>query len=116
MRGPPPAGARLGLYRHGDTVSEHTALELCALPAFPASWLIVPSPAGDALTLAWGDACTLEKLERANRWDAAQMARFQADWFPASQAQELLCLTSFLNLTHAGSRVLRLRPKKSYKL
>ena len=86
MRGPPPAGARLGLYRHGDTVSEQTALELFALPAFPESWLILPSPAGDSLTLAWGDACTLEELQRATAWNAVQMARFQADRLPVGRA------------------------------
>ncbi|WP_407569101.1 hypothetical protein [Deinococcus altitudinis] len=83
MRGPPPQGARLGLYRHGDTVSEAAALELCA---FPGSWLILPAPSGDALTLAWGDACTLEELERASAWNAVQLARFEADRLPVGRA------------------------------
>ena len=78
MRGPPPPGARLGLYRHGDTVSERAALELLARPDFAEHWAIVPSEDGAALTLAWGDACTLEELERVNAWNAAQMAVFRA--------------------------------------
>ncbi|WP_424951013.1 hypothetical protein [Deinococcus sp.] len=86
MRGPPPAGARLGLYRHGDTVSETAALELCALPAFADHWAIVPSEDGAALTLAWGDACTLEELGRASHWNAAQIARFEADRLPPARA------------------------------
>jgi len=57
VRGKPPAGARLGLYRHGDTVSERAALELLARPDFPDSWVILPSADGAGLTLAWGDAC-----------------------------------------------------------
>lgn len=86
MRGPPTAGARLGLYQHGDTVSEAAALELCALPAFAAHWLIVPTLEGDALTLAWGDACTLEELERVNAWNAAQAARLRADRLPVGRS------------------------------
>ena len=70
MKGAPP-DARLGLYRHGDTVSEAAALELCALPAFPDSWLILPSMEGDGMTLAWGDACTTAELEQASSWNAA---------------------------------------------
>ena len=34
MRQPPPLNARLGLYRHGDTVSERAALELVSRPDF----------------------------------------------------------------------------------
>ena len=45
-------GARLGLYRHGDTVSERTALELLARPDFAEHWAILPSEDGAALTLA----------------------------------------------------------------
>ena len=86
MKGPPPPGARLGLYRHGDTVSEVTALELCALPTFAAQWLILPTLEGDALTLAWGDACTTAELERASHWNAAQLARFEADRLPVGRA------------------------------
>ena len=78
MMGPPPAGARLGLYRHGDTVNERTALELAAHPAFPDNWAIVPSEDGTALTLAWGDACTLDELDRACAWNDLQMAYLQA--------------------------------------
>jgi hypothetical protein len=86
VRGPPPTGARLGLYRHGDIVSETAALELCALPAFPDNWAIVPSRDWAGLYLAWADSCTLEELERANAWNAVQMARFEADRLPAGQA------------------------------
>ena len=86
MKGPPPPGARLGLYRHGDTVSEAAALELCVLPAFAAHWLILPAPFGDSLTLAWGDACTLEELERVNAWNAVQLARFETDRLPTGRA------------------------------
>ena len=70
MKRPPP-DARLGLYRHGDAVSEAAALELCALPAFHESWLIVPAVEGAGLTLAWGDACTTAELEQASSWNAA---------------------------------------------
>ena len=86
MRGPPPAGARLGLYRHGDTVSERTALELAAHSDFPENWAIVPSEDGAALTLAWGDACTLEELDRADDWNAVQIARLEADHSPTGRA------------------------------
>lgn len=87
VRGPPPAGARLGLYRHGDTVSKAAALELCALPTFPDSWLIVPTAQEDSLTLAWGNACTGGELERASAWNAAQLARSEADRLPVRQAR-----------------------------
>ena len=86
MKGPPPAGARLGLYRHGDTVSERTALALCALPAYAAHWLILPALHGDALTLAWGAACTPAELMRAHDWNAAQLARLEADRLPVGRA------------------------------
>ena len=52
MRQPPPPGARLGLYRHGDTVSERAALELLARPDFAEHWAIVPGEDGNSLTLA----------------------------------------------------------------
>ncbi|WP_456831791.1 hypothetical protein [Deinococcus sp. UYEF24] len=67
-------------------MSETTALELCALPAFPDNWAIVPSRDGTALTLAWGDACTLEELERSSAWNAAQIARLEADRLPGLRA------------------------------
>ena len=86
MKGPPPPGARLGLYRHGDTVSERTALELLALPDFAPHWLILPAPHGDALTLAWGEACTVEELERANGWKRAHLAQQEAARLPAGCA------------------------------
>ena len=86
MRQPPPLNARLGLYRHGDTLSEAAALELCALPAFAARWLILPAAQGHALTLAWVGACTLEELERVNAWNAAQTARLRADRLPVARA------------------------------
>jgi hypothetical protein len=86
VRGPPPAGARLGLYRHGDTVSEAAALELVALPAFPDSWAIVPSEDGAGLYLAWADSCTLEELERAGQWNALQTARLEAHRLPSHRA------------------------------
>jgi len=86
VRGRPPAGARLGLYRHGDTVSERAALELVALPAYPKDWAILPSPDGHTLTLAWGDACTLEELDRADRWNRAQFAQLEADRLPTGRA------------------------------
>ena len=86
MKGPPPPDARLGLYRHGDTVSEAAALGLCALPAFAAHWLILPAAQGHALTLVWGDACTLEELEQVNAWNAAQVARLRADRLPVGRA------------------------------
>ena len=38
----------------------------------------MPSEDGAALALAWGNACTLEELERVNTWNAAQMAAFRA--------------------------------------
>ena len=79
-------GARLGLYRHGDTVSERTALELLARPDFAEHWAILPSEDGAALTLAWGDACTLEELDRASDWNAAQLARCEADRLPPARA------------------------------
>ncbi|WP_293909065.1 hypothetical protein [Deinococcus sp.] len=78
MRTEPPPDARLGLYRHGDTVSEKAALELAGRPDFPASWLIVPSPDGERLSLMWGDACTTAELSRSSVWNTMQRATIQA--------------------------------------
>ena len=82
MRQPPQPGAHLGLYRHGDTVSERAALELLARPDFAEHWAILPNEDGAAVTLAWGDACTLEELERVNEWIRCQTADFQAAKLP----------------------------------
>ena len=86
MRQPPPLNARLGLYRHGDTVSERAALPLVGLPGVADDWLILPGVDGDSLTLAWGDACTLEELKRVNGWNATQMAAFRALDVPRGRA------------------------------
>jgi hypothetical protein len=86
VRQPPPPDARLGLYRHGDTVSEQTALELVSRPDFVEEWVILPSQGGDSLTLAWGDSCTTAELERVNGWNAAQMAAFRALDVPRGSA------------------------------
>ena len=82
MRQPPAPGARLGLHRHGDTVSEQTALHLVGLPGFADDCAIVPSVDGLALTLAWGDACTLDELCRVNEWIRCLTADFQAAALP----------------------------------
>ncbi|WP_293914242.1 hypothetical protein [Deinococcus sp.] len=78
MRTEPPPHARLGLYRHGDTVSERTALELVGRPDFPASWLIVPSPDGSTLSLMWGDTCSTAELSRSSSWNTMQRSAIQA--------------------------------------
>ncbi|WP_293909891.1 hypothetical protein [Deinococcus sp.] len=86
MRTEPPPDARLGLYRHGDTVSERAALELVGRPDFPASWLIVPSPDGSTLSLMWGDACTTDQLTWVNSWNAMQCSAIQAGRHHSGQA------------------------------
>jgi len=67
-------------------VSYRAAPSLAALPAFAEHWAIVPSPDGSTLTLAWGDACTLEELDRADSWNRAQLAQLEAARLPAGRA------------------------------
>jgi len=43
-------------------VSERTALELIALPAYSKDWAILPSPDGHTLTLAWGTPARSKNL------------------------------------------------------
>ena len=83
---PAPDGEHLAGYVHGQPVSEGEALHLAALPEFPEVWVIVPSPAGDALALKWGDACTLDELTRAADWNAQQLAQLAAQDTPRGQA------------------------------
>jgi hypothetical protein len=83
---PPPPGARLGDYQHGDTVTEQTALHLVGLPEFPDHWAILPSVDGSSLALAWGDSCTFDELCRINAWIRTQTAGLQADQLPNGTA------------------------------
>ena len=61
-------------------------MELVSRPDFVEEWAILPGVDGDSLTLAWGDACTLEELKRVNGWNATQTARFRADRLPVGRA------------------------------
>lgn len=83
---PQPPGARLGLYRHGDTVSERAALELAGHPDFPEDWLICPDAEGEGLRLMWGDTCSTEELERACSWNDLTLAALKAERLPSSTA------------------------------
>lgn len=86
MKQPPPPGARLGGYHHGDVVSEFTAHELTGRPDFPDDWLIVPSEDGQTLTLALGDTCTLEELTRAADRNTLHLALLRASDVPTGTA------------------------------
>ena len=61
-------------------------MELVSRPDFVEEWAILPGVDGDSLTLAWGDACTLEELKRVNGWNATQMAAFWALDVPRESA------------------------------
>ena len=61
-------------------------MELVSRPDFVEEWAILPGVDGDSLTLAWGDACTLEELKRVNGWNATQMAAFRALDVPRGSA------------------------------
>lgn len=87
MSGPPfpvPEGARIGGRMHGERVTFREALECAALPDFPELWAIVPD--GDSLRLMWGDACSLELLERADAWNRDALAEVRAAFTPRGEA------------------------------
>lgn len=86
MRQQLPADASLEGHRHGDTVSEQTALHLVCHPDFPYHWAILPSADGFTLTLIWADSSTLDELCRVKEWIRSQTAEHQAAVLPRGRA------------------------------
>lgn len=83
---PAPPTAQLGLYRHGDAVSETAALELAGRPDFSEDWVICPDANSEGLRLMWGDACSTEELERVVSWNDLTLAALKAERLPSGTA------------------------------